>query len=77
MYDRIKNFPTSRNGKMAYGITCAFIAREMINQGIVTFDTNPDGALVAFLMAVVLVFTIVLAIVRFDTGRPLFEELSR
>lgn len=77
MYERIKNFPTSRNAKMAYGIACAFVAREMINQGITTFETNPDGALVAFLMAAVLVFTIVLAIVRFNTGRPLFEELSR
>lgn len=77
MYERIKNFPTSRNAKMVYGILCALVAREMINQGRATYDTNPDGALVAFLMAGVLVFTILLAIVRFNTGRPLFEEITR
>lgn len=76
-YERIKNFPTSRNGKTVYGIASALVAREMINQGMTLYETNPDGALISFLMAGVLVFTIVLALARLNTGRPLFEEVTR
>ncbi len=76
-YETIKNIPTSRNGKMAFGIFCAFIARTALNQGLDMFATDPNGAMFAFLMAGVLTFTVILAIVRYDSGRPLFEPLTR
>ena len=76
-YERIKNIPTSRDGKMVYGIVAAIMARLMINQGNALMQTNSDGALMAFLMAGVLIFTVGLAIVRYDTGRPLFEPIKR
>jgi hypothetical protein len=76
-YERIKNIPTSRDGKMIYGIVAAVMARLMLNQGIATLRVNGDGAIIAFLMAGVLVGTVVLALVRYDTGRPLFEPLKR
>jgi hypothetical protein len=72
-YDHIKNFPTSRNGKMAFGILCAFIARGLITTGHDLMETNADGALMAFLAAGLMVYVTVLAVIRFDTGRPLFE----
>ena len=77
MYERIKNFPTSQNGKMAYGILCAFIARGLIETGTGLLDTNSDGALIAFLGAGVMIYNTGLAMVRFNTGRPLFEVLKR
>ena len=76
-YEQIKNIPTSRNGKMAFGILCAFIARGLITTGHDLMETNADGALVAFLAAGFMVYVIVLAVIRFDTGRPLFEAGSR
>jgi hypothetical protein len=76
-YDRIKNIPTSRDGKMVYGITAALVARLMLNQGIATLPVDSNGALIAFLMTGVLLFTVGLAIARYDTGRPLFEPLKR
>ncbi len=75
--EQIKNFPTSRNGKMAYGIFAALVARESLNTGITLMDTNSDGALAAFLMTGVLVYTIVLAVIRYDSGKPLFEAVGR
>ena len=76
MYQRLKNIPTSRDGKMAYGIFAALIARSSLNSGIELFPTDSDGAMFAFLMTGVLLYTIGLAIVRFDTNRPLFEPLK-
>jgi len=72
-YETIKNIPTSRNGKMAYGIAAALVARESLNTGLALMDTNADGALFAFLTTGVLLYTVGLALVRFNTGRPLFE----
>lgn len=77
MYDKIKNIPTSRDGKMVYGLIAAVMARLMLNQGIVTLPENADGAMFAFLMCGVLLATVVIAIVRYDTGRPLFEPMKR
>ena len=77
MYDRIKNIPSSRDGKMAFGIFAALIARASLNSGIELYATNADGSLFAFLMTGVLLYTIGLAIVRFDTNRPLFESIKR
>lgn len=74
-YDSIKNIPTSRDGKMVVGIITAIMARLMLNQGFAMLSVNKDGALMAFLMAAVLLFTTVLSIIRYDTGRPLFEPL--
>ena len=76
-YERIKNIPTSRDGKMIYGIIAAFIARASLNSGMELMATDTDGALFAFLTTGVLLYTIGLAIVRFDTGRPLFEPSKR
>ena len=76
-YERIKNIPTSRDGKMAYGIVAALIARSMLNAAMETFPENHDGALIGFLMAGFMTCTAILAIVRYDTGRPLFEPLKR
>lgn len=76
-YERIKNMPSSRDGKMVYGILAALAARSILNEGIATVSANSDGAFMAFLMTGVLVFTIGLAVVRYDTGRPLFEPLKR
>lgn len=76
-YERIKNIPTSRNGKMAYGIVAAVMARLMLDQGFALMPQDSDGALIAFLMAGVLVFTVGLSIARYDTGRPLFEPIKR
>lgn len=73
MYNRIKTIPTSRDGKMAYGIFAALIARASLNSGMELLPNDTDGALFAFLMTGVLLYTIGLAIVRFDTNRPLFE----
>lgn len=77
MYDKLKNIPTSRDGKMIYGIFAAFVARAMLNSGIALFPTDPDGAGVAFLMAGLMVYTVILAMVRFDSGEPLFAPLKR
>ena len=72
-YETIKNIPTSRNGKMAYGIAAALVARESLNSGLTLMDTNADGAIFAFLTTGVLLYTVGLALARFNTGRPLFE----
>ena len=77
MYDKLKNIPSSRDGKMAYGIFAALIARASLNSGIELYSTNSQGALFAFLTTGVLLYTIGLAIVRFDTNRPLFEPIKR
>jgi hypothetical protein len=77
MYDKLKNIPSSRDGKMAYGIFAALIARASLNSGIDLLSTNADGSLFAFLTTGVLLYTIGLAIVRFDTNRPLFEPLKQ
>ncbi len=76
-YERIKNIPTSRDGKMVFGIITAIMARLMLNQGMEQLSSNNDGALLAFLMTGVLLYTTVLAMVRYDTGRPLFESLKQ
>ncbi len=75
MYDRIKNIPTSRDGKMAFGIFAAFVARGSLNSGIDLLPTNTNGAVMAFLTTGLLLYTIGLAMVRFNTNRPLFEAL--
>ncbi len=77
MYEKLKNIPTSRNGKMAYGIFAALVARSMINSAVETFPSNHDGALMGFLMAGLMTYTAVLAIIRYDTGRPLFETVAK
>ena len=76
-YEYIKNIPTSRNGKMIYGLIAAIMASLMLNQGFEMLPINSDGALIAFLMAGALLFTVILAIVRYDTNRPLFEPLKQ
>lgn len=77
IYERIKNIPTSRDGKMIYGILAAFIARSALNSGVELMHTNTDGAFFAFLTTGVLLYTVGLAMVRFNTGRPLFESIKR
>lgn len=72
-YDRIKNIPTTRDGKMVFGIVCALIARQSLNEGVRLLPTDADGAMFAFLMTGVLLYSVGLALVRFNTGRPLFE----
>ncbi len=76
MYERIKNFPTTRNGKMAFGIVCAIIARQSLNEGLRMLPTDAEGAMFAFLMTAVLLYSVGLALARFNTGRPLFESLK-
>lgn len=77
MYDKIKSIPTSRDGKMIYGILAAFMARALLNTGITLFPTDHDGAFFAFLMTGVMLYTMVLAMVRFNTQRPLFEPINK
>ena len=76
MYEKIKTMPTSRDGKMAFGIFAALIARASLNSGIDLLTTNADGSFFAFLTTGLMLYTIGLAIVRFDTNRPLFEPLK-
>ena len=76
MYERIKNFPTTRNGKMAFGIVCAIIARQSLNEGLRMLPTDAEGAMFAFLMTAVLLYSVGLSLARFNTGRPLFESLK-
>ena len=76
MYNKLKTIPTSRDGKMAYGILAALIARASINSGINLYPTDTDGALIAFLTAGFMLFTVGLALVRFNTERPLFEPIA-
>jgi hypothetical protein len=76
-YEMIKTIPTSRDGKMVFGIIAALIARTALNQGFTLIDTDTDGALMAFFMAGILTFTVVLSIVRYNTGRPLFEPIYK
>lgn len=76
-FEQIKNFPTSRNAKAVFGIFAALIARESLNSGMALIDTNSDGALMAFLVTGFLVYAIVLAVIRYNTGRPLFESVGR
>ena len=76
IYERLKNIPTSRDGKMAYGIFAALIARASLNSGIELYQTNADGSFIAFMTTGVLLYTIGLAMVRFNTNRPLFEPVS-
>ena len=75
-YERIKNFPTTRNGKMAFGIVCAIIARQSLNEGLRMLPTDAEGAMFAFLMTGVLLYSVGLALARFNTGRPLFESTN-
>ena len=72
-YERIKNIPTSRDGKMVFGILCALIARQSLDAGLQMLPTDADGAMFAFLMTAVLLYSTGLALVRFNSGRPLFE----
>lgn len=72
-YERIKNIPTSRDGKMAFGILCALVARQSLNEGLRMLPTDAEGALFAFLMTAVLLYSVGLSLARFNTGRPLFE----
>jgi hypothetical protein len=74
LFERLKRFPTSRNGKMAYGIFAAFVARSALNEAMVQLPHDADAAMFGFMMTAFLVGTILLALVRFDTGRPLFES---
>ena len=76
-YDSIKNIPTTRDGKMIYGILAAVAARLFVNKGFETIPENAGDALMSFMLAGVLVFVTVLAIVRYDSGRPLFESLPK
>lgn len=76
IYERIKNMPTSRDGKMIYGILAAVAARLMIEHGVATMPENGGDALMAFGFAGILLFTLVLAIARYNTGRPLFEPFK-
>lgn len=76
MYEKLKRFPTSPNAKMAYGILCAFVARGTLNEGIRLVDVDADAAVFAFMATAVLLYTTVLAMVRFNTGRPLFETVA-
>jgi hypothetical protein len=76
-YERIKHIPTSRDGKMAYGIMAVLVARQSLNEGLRLLPTDGDGAFFAFLMTGVLLYTVGLALVRFNTGRPLFEAVQR
>ena len=69
-YERIKNIPTSRDGKMVFGILCALIARQSLNEGLNMLPTDADGAMFAFLMTAVLLYSTGLALVRFNSGRP-------
>jgi hypothetical protein len=73
-YERIKNIPTSRDGKMVFGIVCALIARQSLNEGLAQMGHNDAGAMFAFFMTAVLLYNVGLAMVRFNTGRPLFES---
>ena len=75
-WDKIRTMPTSRDGKTAFGIFAAWIARASLNNGIDLLATDPKGAVFAFLTTGFLLYTIGLAIVRFDTNRPLFEPLK-
>ena len=77
IYERIKNMPRTRDGKMVYGLICALMARTTLNQGFAALEQNTDGALLAFIMAAIMVYTLGLCIVRYDTGRPLYEPLTR
>lgn len=77
MYDRIKNIPTSRDGKMAFGVLCALIARAALNEGLALLPTDAEGALFAFLMTGFMLGVVGLALVRFDSGAPLFSPLKR
>ncbi len=77
-YERIKNFPTSRNGKMVYGIAAAFTARGLLDTGMGLMEAGRnDGAFISFLAAGLMLYTVGLAMVRFNTGRPLFEAISK
>lgn len=71
--DQLKTIPTSRNGKMLYGIFCAFLARELINTGVALMGSKNEGALMAFLGAGVMLYNVVLTVRRFNTERPLFD----
>lgn len=75
-YEMIKNIPSSRDGKMITGIVCAVMARLMLHKGIETMPENAGDALMSFTFAGVLLFVTVLAVLRYDTGRPLFEPFG-
>lgn len=71
--EQLKTIPTTRNGKMLFGIFCAFVARALFNSGVELMEANGDGALLAFLGTGVMLYNIYLAASRFNTERPLFE----
>ncbi|MFZ4540689.1 MAG: hypothetical protein ACOYNL_02615 [Rickettsiales bacterium] len=75
--ERILTIPSSRDGKMAYGIFAALVSRSALNEGLAQIGHNNDGAFAAFLMTGVLLYTVGLAMARFNTGRPLFESVKR
>lgn len=76
-YETIKNIPTSRDGKMIVGILCAVMARLMLDKGIETMPENGGDAFMTFIFAGVMLFVTGLAIVRYNTERPLFEPFSK
>ncbi|MFM9889237.1 MAG: hypothetical protein ACKVOE_01135 [Rickettsiales bacterium] len=77
MFDRLMDFPTSCNAKMAYGILSAFVARGFVNEAVLHMQDDPKTALMSGLMAAFMVYTVGLALARFNTNRPLFEPLRR
>lgn len=77
MFDRLMNFPTSYNEKMAYGICSAFVARGFLNDAALQLHDSPGTALMSSLMAGLMLYNVGLALVRFNTRRPLFEPRHR
>ncbi len=76
--DKMMRFPTSCNAKMAYGILSAFVARGFFNEGLAQLAAhNAKGAVMPFAATWFLIYTIGLCMVRFNTGRPLFERAVR
>jgi hypothetical protein len=76
-YETIKNIPRSRDGKMIVGIICAVMCKLFLEKALQTMPENAGDALMAFSIAALMLFVTVLAILRYDTGRPLFEPFKR
>lgn len=77
MYEQIKDIPKTRDGKMLYGILAALVAGNMLNEALALWSENTPRSVIELFGCAVLLFTVVLAMVRFNTGRPLFEPLKQ
>lgn len=76
MLKMFKDMPSTRDGKMVFGLFAAYTARLFLNKGIETLPENTGDGVLAFLIAGFMLFVLLLSVLRYNTERPLFEPFD-